>query len=376
LADEIEERPTESGDLATEGEQNSITTPLEDIVARSKRERDKSLEIEPSVDPEVEEVIDDSGDQETDDLLDVSESKPSESGEGGDSSESDNLLKNEKVDKLEKQASNFIIERDGEQYLLATVGGIQKEVPLGEAQTIIQKNTNADLQTTIAVQKQRHFEDLSRDLQQRQESTRSDDTPVAAMDKEALNGAFKELYEGDYAKGTETVVEVINAAIVGSQTSKLTSADVAHQVDEVLKTRELRSAYTRFSAKPRYQALLADQYLKDRIDQETEKLTRNPFYMDGHPSYDQIFEAAGDAVINWAEKTLGSDLGGKKPDSEPQPAADKPLDKELKAVQKRAHRSSVKAAAARRTVPDELLPRTNSEIIADLAKSRGQNTLS
>lgn len=367
-----EERLSESGDLATEGEQNSVTTPIEDIVARSRQERDESL----GIDPEVEEVIVDSEASESDEILDMSDSDVDKNSDNSENLEGEDNLEDEKVDKGAKQASNFIVERDGEQYLLTTVGGVRKEVPLSEAQAIVQKNTNAELQTTIAVQKQRHYEDLSRDLKQRQESTQSDDTPDAAIDQKALNNGFKEMYEGDYDKGTAAVVEVLNKAIAGSKAQKFTTADISQVVNETLQTRELGSAYNRFSKKPKYQALLVDQYLKQRIDQETEKLTNNPFFMDGKPSFDQIFEAAGDAVIDWANSALESSLGGSNTETELKPVVNTPLDKQLKVARKRAHRSSVKAAAARRIAPVELPSKTNSDIISELAKGRGQNILS
>ncbi len=369
--------------LESEGERNAQTTSMDDIVARSRKERDaellaEGLLSEESIDPEEGEPADihlDSSEDEEDLEL--------EEGENADDSELEDeegeveieASENKKLDNTPDTPNNFIHTRDGKQFMRLTQNGSQVDMPLEQAVAIVQKQNNADLQTTLAHQSKNHYDTLAAEVALKSKPTSSGDgSSTAAVDPGALKEALKEMIDGDFGEGSDKVVEVITD-ILKSGNPQISSNDVGKIVTNVLDTRSMGGALTEFSKMPKYQALMEDKAFKSMLDAETEIVYKDPFFMQGKPSYLEIFKKAGDNVIERAENTFGvkaDDTADQEDENSPDEETSF-LSDEHKVARKRAHKSSVRAAGGKRGVVKDPPPKTREQVIAGMSKARGQN---
>lgn len=359
MPNEAELENTEIKDPSvSEGERNAQTVPMDEIIARQRRERDENIAAESveekvavaAVEPEIDEV-------------------PQVVAPAVESKE---------VDNSPIKDNNFVVKREGVEYLLTTQNGRQVEVPLDQVQAIVQKQNNADVQTAQAVQKQRQYEGLIEGQKNMQESTPRDDTPAVAINREKLNDALKKLVDDDIDVAGDAIANVLDDALRSTQVSSapMTQQQVREIAGEAIENSKLGLAFEAFKKNPKYARIIRDKALLDKVDECTERLIADKSYMASSRSYLEILNAAGNEVLNWG----GNLFSGKIiPPTEKSNPFKKPIrstaNTQQKIAQKRAHNSSVKSAAARRGVEEAPPPRTHSQIIADMAKARGQKIL-
>lgn len=284
---------------------------------------------------------------------------------GGESGTLDDDLAAKKVDITDDSGNNPVIDHDGKQFLKLNINGVESEMDLGEAVVRLQKSGNADLETAIAKEEQRKFAAATAELEQATRSAKStqpDDTKERRAEKKThVKDALQKLYDdGDVEGSAEILVGILDS----TEETQSNSVEVVDEVaiNTVIEKRErqrsLKDAFTGFQADERFKQLTGDAELMVLVDRQTLQLQEDEMFMAESPSFSDIFEKAGEKVL----ERIGAPLTVVADNSE----ADTVLERKRKAP------TAVHSRTARRTAPEPAKPKTNSDVIADIAKSRGQ----
>lgn len=258
--------------------------------------------------------------------------------------------KPEIIDNGADDTNNLIDTRDGKQFLALNVNGEQKEVSVEDAVAELQKGRNLDYQTQLVVEERNRLRVELEAL--RSGSTQPDDTNTdSAKTHEEVEHALQALYDDGDVKGAAQVI-----ADIASKPQQAAGMD-AGQVTELLRQhddkRRLGDAFKAFKATDRFKSITSDPDLMEMLDSKTEALTFDTEYMATKPTYSDIFEKAGDQVL----AKFGQPQTGTTDDV---------------VERKRSQPAAVPTRTARRKAPEAPAPKTTSQIIAEIAKARGQ----
>jgi len=254
-----------------------------------------------------------------------------------------------------------LIEREGQQYLQLKVNGEDRELSVADAVEALQKGQNADVQTKAAVEARQRYEALTEELAiQPPPSTQPDDAEARrAETKQAVTAALNTLYEdGDVDKSSEALTDLIAGLTAPAAPQAPTTVDEA-AIERVVAKREdkqtLKAAYDNFAGEERYKRIVDDPDLLTLLDMQTDRLQDDTAFMATNPSYHDTFVKAGEAVLT----KLG--VPPEKSESE-------------KIVDLKRRQTSTPSRTSRRAAPAPEQPKTTSDIVADIARQRGQTS--
>ncbi len=265
----------------------------------------------------------------------------------------------ENVDISPEPANNLIIERDGQQFIQLNVNGQSQELSLEEARSKLQQGENANLQTKLAVEKQQAADLVKADYEARlaNDSTQPDDNSASqAETKLRVKDALQKLYdEGDVEGSADIIVEALQRT-PAQPVQSISEADVDTIIDRRENRKALGDAFKQFTADERFTSLVGDEDLMSLVDKKTARLQNDAEFMGTSPSYFDIFTKAGEQVLNQFSATPRGE--SEKPDTVME--------------RKRKQPAAVTSRTARRTAPEPVKPKTTNDVIAEIAKSRGQ----
>ena len=265
----------------------------------------------------------------------------------------DDIGKDKKtVDNDGSSDNTQIVSREGKQFILIKVDGIDKEIPLDEAVTYLQKNENADVKLGQA----NNLLNQAKTIQQSSASTPPDDSTDPVVDKSAVKSAFEKLYDGDVEGATDEFA----AQLASNQSPQVDiKSQVAIEVARLTDHNDLKSSFERFSSNEDFKPLVNDPTLMSKVDVFTVELQQDQAFMSTNPSYEEIFSEAGRRTHQWLENIA------------PTKADDKIIESRID--RKRSKPQSVNSRTVRRGPKQESKAPTREDNIAKMAKARGQN---
>lgn len=288
--------------------------------------------------------------------------------EGADIEEID-----DSVDNDDEIPNNQDIEQDTAQTYKLKVNGQEREYTQEEFEALMQKAANADHLARQAAEEKQKYEQLN--AQQDAQPTRTDepDAEADAVDtQEALKEALEKVYDGDTDDAAEILSKVLTGGIKPGLSQDKADALTPEKVVEIVNARddhrELVSAFNRFKSNDEFQHITSDEALMDRVNTITEDLQRDPEFQKTNPTYDDYFNEAAKRTNNWIEKLTGV---------APKPPSDE-IDETESADERVERKRQAPKPPTARTVrrgpkPDENYPaKSREQVIADLAKARGQ----
>jgi hypothetical protein len=263
----------------------------------------------------------------------------------------------EKVDNVEEVADTQFVTRGTERFLKLKVNGEDKELSLDDAIAKLQKNENADMKLYQANQILKQ----ANEKQQPQAPTLPDDSSETVVDsQEVLKDALTKLYDGDIDIATETLSKLLYPKSKPQAPIDIDSAvraSLAKQEDH----KNLTGAYKAFESSEDFGFIAKDPVLLDRLDRITSDLQQDSDYMSKNPTYADIFTEAGTRVKSWLGNVTGSV-------SQSQPNE---TDKRLSLKEKKGE-GILPGSVRRNTTKVEVTPPSRADIIAEIARKRGQ----
>lgn len=236
-------------------------------------------------------------------------------------------------------------------YLDIVVDGTPEKVSHSDAIAKLQKLGHADNMMRGAVKLNREAEDK---LALAKSTPTQPDASGSPEDfKSTLKDALTKMYDdGDI----DTATEVLAQALTETKTVDITE-QVTKTVAKLNVKSGIKDAYDSFAADKRFAHLVEDTTLLGRVDDNTVILQNDAEFMDTKPSNAQIFEKAGEMTLDWIDSLNSKNLSEQDPTT---------LDL------KRNLPKATPAITARRSTPQPAAPKTTKDVIADIAKARGQ----
>lgn len=268
----------------------------------------------------------------------------------------------EKVDiELNEVNTSVVTEHDGIQYLNVVVNGEAKEIKLSDAIATLQQGGNADYQTKLAVEEKNLYTAKLQELEVKQaeavsRSTQPDDAETSnAETRDVILSAAHKLYDdGDVEGFTDGLTELISKRSAPAPTAPAVDEGAMNQLlDQREQRKALGDAYKSFSDTERFKPLVEDEDLLMLVDRQTQRLQSDSEFMAASPSYGDIFEKAGELVLEKVGLTVV-------------PPTDPVLEK------KRMQPRAVPSRTVRRSSPTPKKPPTKSDTISKIAAARGQ----
>lgn len=266
------------------------------------------------------------------------------------------------IDKLDEQANNKIIEREGTQYIRLNVDGQDVEMPVDEAVNKLQTESSATQKFREAARLKKETEDLIAQ-QQRQPTPPDDLSPPAVDTLKSVNSALNKVYEGEVDEGSQLLTDSIREEVkqaLKAQDPISIDALVDSRFNANTNFQNLKSSYDLFLESEEFKGITKDKILLERVDTLTEDLQRDPDFMSNNPTYLDIFNEAGRRTLKWV-KSLSEITQTPQTDE---------VDIRLK--RKRQQPKPPSSRMVRRGPKQEKEPATTQDVIKQMAANRGQ----
>lgn len=261
------------------------------------------------------------------------------------------IIEPETVDNLDVSDDTQVVHREGQAFIKVKIDGVEQEVSVEDMVTHYQKNENADAKLGQANQ----LLSQARTIQQSSASTPPDDSVEPVVDENAVNAVFTKLYDGDVDEAAKDF-----SAIISKQTAPQVDifTQVAMEVERVSDHKDLTSSLERFYKNDDFKQIANDPTLMSKVDALTVELQQDKAFMSTNPSYEDIFNEAGNRTNTWLEKFS--------------PASSTEQILESRRDLKLAKSKIVNSRTARRGPKPDEKPPTREDNIAKMAKARGQ----
>lgn len=240
------------------------------------------------------------------------------------------------VDNVDNIADTRIIQRDGKTYLKVEINGLASEVLVDDVVTKLESDDSPSSPSA----------DVLPDVP---------DVPVQPEQdlRKGITESFATLVDNGNVE--VAVDQLLNVLQDVTQIDSKVDAATAKASDKL----NLTSAWDEFSANETYSALTKTSESKGILDSFCDRVIEDKKFMEGKPSYNEIFSEAGDRMLAMAQ-TIN-----------PAPVADPEPDTTLR-DKKRQLPNDVPNRTARRSAPEEDKPKNNTDIISDMKRSRHQ----